>query len=312
MTKVIEQRYSKDNGMQLGNIGFLSFEEEVAKVIKIRAALGFDFGGRDHEMARVIALRENEDISRSLGGSVLLKGMCAKSDEANVVDLPMHGMDFTWFNQKKEAAWARLDSFVVFPEILSLFPTLHQVEFPRSFSNHNAIALHVRIVEDRARPFWFLNEWLKDVDLMKKVAEVWKDGKVANGKRCSNYISELVFNEVRILDPNLVRNRIFNFLKDHYKNVSWKRHMLNGLRVKKLSLKERWSLEERFSSDEVWKVVSSCDGNKAPGPNGFNLNFIKANWLVIKDDVMILLNEFHGDGFIVKELYNTFIALIPK
>ena len=58
--------------------------------------------------------------------------------------------------------------------------------------------------------------------------------------------------------------------------------------------------------------MCSCDGNKAPGPDGFNINFIKANWEVIRDDFMKFISEFHIDGTIVQYLNNTFISLIPK
>ncbi|KAK2634746.1 hypothetical protein Ddye_029538 [Dipteronia dyeriana] len=64
--------------------------------------------------------------------------------------------------------------------------------------------------------------------------------------------------------------------------------------------------------DKVWDTVSSYDGNKAPGPDGFNLNFIKENWKVIKVDFMKFLEEFHWNGLVVKKLNRTFIALISK
>ena len=59
-------------------------------------------------------------------------------------------------------------------------------------------------------------------------------------------------------------------------------------------------------------LMEVCDGNKAPGPDGMNLNFIKANWGVIQGDFMRFLHEFYEEGSIVKDLNNTFIALIPK
>ncbi|KAK3199333.1 hypothetical protein Dsin_022748 [Dipteronia sinensis] len=48
------------------------------------------------------------------------------------------------------------------------------------------------------------------------------------------------------------------------------------------------------------------------GPNGINLQFVKANWEEIRGDFMGFLKEFHKDGAIVKELNRSFIALIPK
>ncbi|KAK2654077.1 hypothetical protein Ddye_013933 [Dipteronia dyeriana] len=73
-----------------------------------------------------------------------------------------------------------------------------------------------------------------------------------------------------------------------------------------------FKLEEEFSYEEVWEAISSCDGNKAPGPDGLNLNFIKSNWDIIREDFLAFLKEFHKDCKIVKHLNRTYTALIPK
>ncbi|KAK2656702.1 hypothetical protein Ddye_009754 [Dipteronia dyeriana] len=70
--------------------------------------------------------------------------------------------------------------------------------------------------------------------------------------------------------------------------------------------------EVEFSREEVWEAVKCCDGNKTLGLDGMNLNFIRHNWKVIQDDFMNFMLEFHKDNSIVKELNNTFLALISK
>ena len=45
---------------------------------------------------------------------------------------------------------------------------------------------------------------------------------------------------------------------------------------------------------------------------GLNLNFIKSNWEVIKEDVMNFFVAFHSDGSVIRELNNSFMALILK
>ena len=102
------------------------------------------------------------------------------------------------------------------------------------------------------------------------------------------------------------------FFENMYKGVHWRRLKIHGLPLKKLSNQERVSLEVDFSLEEVRNALASCDGNNAPGPNGFNLRFIKDNWDVIQDDFMKFIEEFHKNGAIVSELNKTFIALIPK
>ncbi|KAK3227948.1 hypothetical protein Dsin_007810 [Dipteronia sinensis] len=88
--------------------------------------------------------------------------------------------------------------------------------------------------------------------------------------------------------------------------------IIRGLDLKQVSESERNVLEEVFSVEEIWAAVCDCDGNKAPGPDDLNLNFIKANWEVIQEDFMKFIHEFHGNASIVKDLNNTFVSLIPK
>ncbi|KAK2656830.1 hypothetical protein Ddye_009882 [Dipteronia dyeriana] len=46
--------------------------------------------------------------------------------------------------------------------------------------------------------------------------------------------------------------------------------------------------------------------------DGLNLEFVKKNWVRIKDDFMAFMKAFHSNGSVLKGLNCTFIALIPK
>ncbi|KAK2634507.1 hypothetical protein Ddye_029299 [Dipteronia dyeriana] len=118
--------------------------------------------------------------------------------------------------------------------------------------------------------------------------------------------------EVSKSNSEEIRAGAADYFEKHFKNVMWRRLRITGLPLQRLSELYRVFLEEAFSLEEVWLVVSSCDGNKAPGPDGFNLNFIKENWKVIKDDFMRFMIDFHHNGAVVKELNHTFTTLIPK
>ena len=98
----------------------------------------------------------------------------------------------------------------------------------------------------------------------------------------------------------------------HFANVKWKRPSIKGLGLKKLSAVDSCRLDEVFKDEEVWAAVCQCDGNKAPRPDGLNLNFVKANWGVIRDDFMNFIQAFYEDGRIVRDLNKTFISLISK
>ena len=51
---------------------------------------------------------------------------------------------------------------------------------------------------------------------------------------------------------------------------------------KKLSAEDNNRLERPFTLEEIKEAMWDCDGSKALGPDGFNFNFIKKSWDVIK------------------------------
>ena len=71
-------------------------------------------------------------------------------------------------------------------------------------------------------------------------------------------------------------------------------------------------LTEKFTCVEIDAAVDSCDGTKAPGPDGYNFNFIKSAWDVIKKDVYEIVFEFWRTARLPKGSNNAFIAMIPK
>ena len=55
-----------------------------------------------------------------------------------------------------------------------------------------------------------------------------------------------------------------------------------------------------------------CEGSKSPGPDGFNFNFIKHNWEVLKHDVLTAVQAFQESENIPKGCNALFIALVLK
>lgn len=54
-------------------------------------------------------------------------------------------------------------------------------------------------------------------------------------------------------------------------------------------------------------------GDKAPGPDGFSINFFKRGWEIIKYDLVVAMQNFLVQGFFEKRSFNvTFVALILK
>lgn len=51
-----------------------------------------------------------------------------------------------------------------------------------------------------------------------------------------------------------------------------------------------------FDEEEVETVIKKCGTNKAPGPDGYNIEFYRDCWGFMKADVMAAVNEFYIKG----------------
>jgi hypothetical protein len=87
---------------------------------------------------------------------------------------------------------------------------------------------------------------------------------------------------------------------------------LAGVAFPSLSLEDDSSLIRPFSLEEIEVVVLDCDGNKSPGPGGFNFNFMKAFWSMMKGEVRILFDQFHVNACLPKSFSSYFVTPIPK
>jgi hypothetical protein len=72
-------------------------------------------------------------------------------------------------------------------------------------------------------------------------------------------------------------------------------------------------LDAPFSEEEIWQAVRRMPARKAPGPDGFTAEFLRACWPLVKHDVVDMfqqLYELRGRGF--SKLNQAFLTLLPK
>jgi hypothetical protein len=94
--------------------------------------------------------------------------------------------------------------------------------------------------------------------------------------------------------------------------VTWERPTLDGVDFKQLSNDEARGLEVNFGVREVVEVIELSDGNKSPGPDGFNFSFFKKFWGLLEKEIMCLFAEFHDSAKLPSCFFSYFITLIPK
>ncbi|XP_059064720.1 uncharacterized protein LOC131044660 [Cryptomeria japonica] len=63
---------------------------------------------------------------------------------------------------------------------------------------------------------------------------------------------------------------------------------------------------------ELEKVVFNMKKGKAPGPDGFPIEFFQEFWEIIKFDLLEVIQESHRNKQMLKSMNSTFLALIPK
>ncbi|GMJ07534.1 hypothetical protein HRI_004422600 [Hibiscus trionum] len=134
----------------------------------------------------------------------------------------------------------------------------------------------------------------------------------ASIRRSQNHISSIQKGNLKVDDPN----QISLAFEDHFKELYNKLNTLPiksfDVPVRRLSDESARALETPFSEEEIWSAIKSSDGNRAPGPDGFNLNFFKCFWPNVKQGVLDFFEKFYSGSLLDSFFNQSFVALIPK
>ncbi|KAJ7951083.1 Cysteine-rich receptor-like protein kinase [Quillaja saponaria] len=98
----------------------------------------------------------------------------------------------------------------------------------------------------------------------------------------------------------------------HYSDNEDVNLQLKNISLWKLSQDQAESLEVALSEKEVREAVYDCKGNKAPGPGGFNFNFIKAKWQLLKKEFLEFLEDFQKSCTFSRSVNASFLTLVRK
>ena len=71
-------------------------------------------------------------------------------------------------------------------------------------------------------------------------------------------------------------------------------------------------VRKAFRGGKIKRAIFYCDGNKAPGPDGFTLELFEAQWELMNEEILRVFSEFENDGIIHGVTKETYICLIPK
>jgi hypothetical protein len=109
-----------------------------------------------------------------------------------------------------------------------------------------------------------------------------------------------------------IKAETVRFFTNHFSASAGVRPLLNGIQFPLLSEAENALLIVPFSMEEIEAVVKDSDGNKSPGPDGFNFTFIKEFWGLMRGEFRIMFDQFYGNASLPKGILSYFLTLIPK
>nr|XP_029145701.1 uncharacterized protein LOC114924634 [Arachis hypogaea] len=134
----------------------------------------------------------------------------------------------------------------------------------------------------------------------------------SSARRRNNRIDALV------ISGRLVRNqaRIKSAIRYFYKNLYHQEASpLVGIRdglVNKIQKEDTADLERMPSADEIKKAVWDCESSKAPGCDGYNMNFIKKCWGEIGTEFTAAVMDFFQSAMLPRDSNVTWVVLAPK
>ncbi|GJS78726.1 hypothetical protein Tco_0728607 [Tanacetum coccineum] len=95
-----------------------------------------------------------------------------------------------------------------------------------------------------------------------------------NRKNANSSIKGMLINGIWEDNPDVIKNAAIEHFSSRFKESDLIRPSFSNNLFRKLSEVDAKFLESGFSLEEVKEAVWNCAGSKAPGPDGYNFNFI--------------------------------------
>ncbi|XP_026428365.1 uncharacterized protein LOC113324260 [Papaver somniferum] len=79
-----------------------------------------------------------------------------------------------------------------------------------------------------------------------------------------------------------------------------------------ISAEDNQELEAIPTDQEIYQALMTMEPWTSSGPDGFPPRFYQTQWQLVKEDVCKIIKSFFHTGFLLKQLNNTRVSLIPK
>ncbi|WMV36831.1 hypothetical protein MTR67_030216 [Solanum verrucosum] len=96
----------------------------------------------------------------------------------------------------------------------------------------------------------------------------------ASHKRYNNS-DRLIINGEEVKDREAIKVNMIEFYRKLYTESEMWRPSFEYVNCPRISQEEQDWLERPFTEEEVLNIIKQCDGDKAPGPDGYTMSFFK-------------------------------------
>jgi len=149
--------------------------------------------------------------------------------------------------------------------------------------------------------------WLKNGDSCTKFYH-----STLRWRRLRNAVKGVEIGDQWCEEPSTVRREAKILFEKRFTATKDLGVRLDAVDFKTLNGEENLGLIVGFTKKEIRDVVWQCEGAKSPGLEGFDFNFLKKCWEVIKVEIVEAVEQFHENGTIPKGCNASFVALVPK
>lgn len=129
-------------------------------------------------------------------------------------------------------------------------------------------------------------QWLKEGDRNTRYFH-----RVSKAKSVKRNMVHLNYDGRSLENPKEIKEAVRDHFVQFFASDNRDKPRLRNLGMQTVSMEMNLLLEEEFSEAEIQDAIWGCDGNKAPGPDGFTMAYFTEFWDVIKAD---LFNFFPG------------------
>ncbi|XP_072077796.1 uncharacterized protein [Arachis hypogaea] len=244
------------------------------------------------------------------------------------LDVALANRMFTWFRGQ---SCSRIDRVLVSLEWLEEFPETRLRGGPRGLSYHYPLIVDITRLGGGPRPFRSLDAWFTHEGFLRMVKGEWRNlGDVQfidKLKALTIPLGKWHKENFRDMDMKIMKfeeeikkvdDMVSNGVVDG--TVEARRRVLEtspiiGFRdglVIRITEEEATELEWMPSNEKIKDAVWDCESTKAPGSDGYNMNFIKKCWEDVSGEFTAAVMGFFQSAILPTDANVTWVALAPK